>query len=229
MTNLNFDHLKRDFDRDGFIVLKNYLSEEATREMRCHLDHYLENIGPRQHKGGPIGSLKGLDQHDAWFHDYLFAGPHIPLMKHLIGDDLAPDNVTWNDKPKGMDRTFPHFDALGSYRMPPSGISLWIAMDRIDLKNGCLNYERGSHKKEFPMRYPLPDYDENNENAVAIEVEPGDAVMHGAKTVHWSTQPVEDRPRYAMVYVYWGASSAIDPARAAKSTTAAELKKGRTV
>jgi hypothetical protein len=62
--------------------------------------------------GHPNGSFKGMDQHDEWFHDYLEKGPHVPLMKHLIEDDLAPDNVTWNDKPKGMQRTFPHFDAL---------------------------------------------------------------------------------------------------------------------
>lgn len=177
----------------------------------------------------PNSSLKGIDQQHEWFHDYLENGPHIPLMKHLIEDNLAPDNVSWIDKPKGVARTFPHFDALGAYRMPPSGVSLWIAMGQIDQNNGCLFYEKGSHKKDYPMAYPLPGYDEDNENAMAIEVEPGDAVIHGAKTVHWSKEQVDYRQRQAMVYVYWGASSEIDPARIDNSRSAEEYLNGKTV
>ncbi len=229
MLHLDFDQIKQDFDRDGFVILKSYLSEDEIADMRKYLDDYLEHKGPIHHKDYPIGSYKSLDQHDTWFHDYLEKGPHIPLMKHLIKDDLAPDNVTWNDKPRGMDRTLPHFDALGAYRMPPSGISLWIAMDNIDKDNGCLCYEKGSHRKDYPMAYPLPDYDESNENAVLVEVSPGDAVIHSAKTVHWSREQVDYRPRNAMVYVYWGASSEIDPARVGNSRSSSEYRSGKTV
>lgn len=229
MLQIDFDRAKQDFDRDGFIILKSYLSEADTAEMRQHLDDYLEHTGPLHHKGYPTGSYKGLDQQDSWFHDYMEKGPHIPLMKHLIEDGLAPDNVTWNDKPRGMDRTFPHFDALGTYRMPPSGISLWIAMDNIDRNNGCLCYEKGSHRKDYPMAYPLPDYDENNENAVLVEVSPGDAVIHSATTVHWSREQVDFRPRNALVYVYWGASSEIDSGRVRVSRSSSEYIGGKTI
>ena len=230
MLHINFDHAKQDFDRNGFVILRNYLSPAETAEMRQHLDDYLTHTAPPPHqKDKPNSSLKGIDQQDEWFHDYLENGPHIPLMKHLIEDDLAPDNVSWLDKPNGVQRTLPHFDALGAYRMPPSGISLWIAMDQIDQNNGCLFYEKGSHKKDYPLAYPLPDYDEGNKNAVAVEVAPGDAVIHGARTVHWSKEKVDYRQRYAMVYVYWGASSKIDPVRAAKSRSGEEYRAGKTV
>ena len=124
MFHIDFDQAKQDFDRDGFVILKSYLSKDETAEMRNHLDYYLDHKGRIHHKDQSIGSYKSLERHDTWFRDYLEKGPHISLMKHLIEDDLAPDNVTWNDKPRGMDRTLPHFDALGAYRMPPSGISL---------------------------------------------------------------------------------------------------------
>ena len=68
--------------------------------------------------------------------------------------------------------------------------------------------------------YPLPDYDEQNANAVPVEVEPGDAVMHTAPTVHWTFDPIEYRDRNAMVFVYRGASSAVDPMGAKKSRSA---------
>ena len=207
MNTLDFDALKETFDADGFVVIRSYLSQEELTEMRGHLAAYRTNVDGWQGDYKKSGAFKGLDKHDDWYRNYLLGGRHIPLMKHLIEDELAPDNVTWIDKPRGVKRTMPHFDALGSYLSPPSGISLWIALDPIDLRNGCLHYERGSHKRDKPKAYPWPDYDERNPSAVAIEVEPGDAVIHSALTVHWSGVREEYRPRNAMVFVYWGASS----------------------
>lgn len=211
--------LKETFDRDGFVIIRSYLSPPEVTEMRAHLDHYKSEIRPNL-PAGPLGSMKNMNVHHDWFRSYLEAGRHIELLKSLLDDDLAPDGVIWNDKPAGMDPTFPHYDALGSYREPPSGISLWIALDSIDRSNGCLSYEKASHLKRFEPTYPLPDYDTNNPNAVTVEVEPGDAVIHGALTVHWSNEIVDQRSRNAMVYAYWGAGSKVDSARSARSTSA---------
>ena len=162
-----------------------------------------------------------MNVHDDWYRNYPESGRHIPMMKYLIEDYLSPDNVTWLQQPKGTHRTMPHYDAIGSYRSArsgiSSGISLWIALDRIDLGNGCLHYEKGSHKREESRAYPLRDYDEHNARAVPVEAEPGDAVMHTASTVHWTFDAIEDRDRNAMVFVYWGASSTLDPMRAKKA------------
>lgn len=207
MTKLDYDALKHDFDADGFVVVRGYLSPQEVSEMRRRLACYRANVDGWQGEFRNGGAVKCMDRHDRWFREYLLRGRHIPLMKHLIGDDLAPDNVTWIDKPEGVKRTMPHYDAIGSYLSPPSGISLWIALDRISLGNGCLHYEQGSHKREKSKAYPMPDYDEQNPSAVPVEVDPGDAVMHSALTVHWSGVVEDRRPRNAMVFVYWGASS----------------------
>lgn len=217
MPTQDFASLKNTFDDDGFVVMRGYLSMEEVGEMHRRLASYRRNVDGWQDDFEKGGAVKGLDQHDAWYRDYLLGGKQIPLMKHLIEDDLAPDNVTWIDKPPGVTRTLPHYDAIGSYLSPPSGISLWIALEKIDLHNGCLHYERGSHKRDKPVTYPLPDYDENGPSAVPIEVEPGDAVAHSALTVHWSCAPEEVRPRNAMVFVYWAASSKVDSAFVNKS------------
>ena len=37
MLNTNLDHAKREFDRNGFVVLRNHLSSEETAEVRQHL------------------------------------------------------------------------------------------------------------------------------------------------------------------------------------------------
>ncbi|MEM7364025.1 MAG: phytanoyl-CoA dioxygenase family protein [Pseudomonadota bacterium] len=214
--------LKASFDRDGFVILRGYCDQDEVAEMRRHLGVVHEHADSNQVS---FGSMKSLDALEPWFHNYLLGGDHITLIKHLIDDGLSPDNVSWISKPQGVDRTYPHFDALGAYRSPPSGASLWIALDAMDAQNGCLHYERGSHRKVFTEAYPLPDYDETNERIVQVEVMPGDAVIHSARVVHFSIDPLDySRPRNAMVYVYWGASSRLDPVRSARSKSQTELQ-----
>ena len=75
---------------------------------------------------------------------------------------------------------------------------------------------RAPTRRDKPVGYPLPDYDEHNAQALPFEAEPGDAVMHAATTVHWTFDHVDDRDRNAMVFVYWGAGSALDPAKGEK-------------
>ena len=224
MPDLNFRKLKQDFDHDGFVVLRDYLSAAELAEMWARLRRYHAEVEGPVSNGEPTRAIKGMNVHDDWYRNYLEGGRHIPLMKHLIEEDLAPDNVTWLQRPTRGHRTLPHYDAIGSYRSAlsgiSSGISLWIALDRIDLANGCLHYEKGSHKRKKTRAYPLTDYDEHNARAVPVEAEPGDAVMHAASTVHWTFDSIDDRDRNAMVFVYWGAGSAVDPVRAKKSTSA---------
>ena len=218
VTHTDLTLLKDEFDSDGFVVLRNYLNAEELTEMHDHIDHYAQTIQSLDEIPG--GAIKGMDQHDAWFHEYLEHGKHVPIMKHMLGDGLAPDNVTWLNKTKSTQRTMPHYDAIGSYLTPPSGISLWIAMDYIDSRNGCLHYEKGSHLRNLPSTYPLRDYDEHNVNVVPIMARPGDAVMHRTRVIHFSIDVIEERPRNAMVFAYWGGSSRIDPALVARSRSA---------
>ena len=218
LTETEEEKLREDFDRDGFVVIRGYLNAEELREMRSHCEEYAGRVKALDDVAG--GVIKGLDQDDPWFRDYLEGGKHIPLMKRLISDGLAPDNVTWINKSKSIERTMPHYDAIGSYLTPPSGVSLWIALDDIDRNNGCLHYEKGSHLRDFPNAYPLPNYDEQNENVVAVEARAGDAVMHSTKVIHFSIDVVEERPRHAMVYAYWGGSAKINPNAPARSKSA---------
>jgi phytanoyl-CoA hydroxylase len=222
---MDWEQLKQKYDRDGFVVLRNHLALDELSQMQAQLRYFHNEVTQGQYRAS--GVKKSMDKEHAWFRHYLVEGPHIKLMKFILQDSLSPDNVSWIGKPEGVARTLPHFDALGSYRVSPSGISLWIAMDRIDRSNGCLHYEKGSHKREYESVYPLPDYDENNAYVFPVEVNPGDAIMHSTRTVHWSIEPLTDRERNAMVFAYWGGSSDIDPVKAERSNSA--YRDGNTV
>lgn len=43
---LNADQIKQDFDRDGYIILRNHLSAEQTAEVRENVDRFVSDVLP---------------------------------------------------------------------------------------------------------------------------------------------------------------------------------------
>ena len=81
MATLNFDGLKETFDRDGFVVIRGYLSPEELAQMRGELSRYQHHVDGWQADFGKGGAVKGMDHHDDWYRNYLLAGRHIPLVE----------------------------------------------------------------------------------------------------------------------------------------------------
>ena len=222
MTDSCTEETKRAFDRDGFVIIRGYLSDDEVSEMREQTDRYLTEILPGLPEASKYkGTLKQLNKHDRWFRDYLEHGRQVPLLETLIEDALAPDCVVWNDKPPAASfATPPHQDAIGSPRVPPRGCSMWIALDPVDRNNGCLYYARGSHRRGLIRSFPIPAFEPKDHDAVPAELAAGDAVVHDALAIHWTHENRSDRSRRSIAFVYWGASSEIDPVLARKFSSA---------
>ena len=203
------EQTKRDFDRDGFVILRGYASPAEVAQLRAHAEPLAERLlaplrGTDQHFKD---TLKNLNHECSWFAEQLAAGRHVPLMRTLIGDELEPATAAWFDRPAGSGQVVaPHIDGGGRGRGPSVGATIWIALDAAGLDNGCLHYGRGSHLTEFSKGVFVGDFDKCK-NAVATEVSPGDAVVHNALTVHWSGPNLSNRPRRAVSFFYWGATS----------------------
>lgn len=212
-TTPNMDEIKRDYNRDGFVIIRGYLSAEELQELREQTHRFFEE---NPLAGGKKGLLKNMQNHDAWFKAQLLHGKQVPMLKALLEDDLEPATAAWFDKPPGQGNVIdPHFDAVGNPRVPRTGCTIWIALDHADEGNGCLFYAPGSHKSVHEDKIPLDGFDDVGAGTPAV-VEPGDAVVHDALTVHWSRVSRSDRARRAVSFFYWGASSKIDPDLAAK-------------
>ena len=155
MAGLNFERLKKDFDRDGFVVLRGYLSPEELAEMWDHLHRYHAEVEGPVKNGKPLPAIKGMNVHDDWYRSYLENGRQIPLMKSLIEDDLAPDNVTWLHKPKGVPRTMPHFDAIGSYRhLPVDSAQPYRSQQRLSALRKRLVQAGSAFRRVSPIPCP---------------------------------------------------------------------------
>ena len=199
---MTLEELKRDFDRDGYVVLRGFLSSEELKDLRAHTDRCVNEV---EKKEGYEGVAKSLDKIDPWFEEQLVRGKQTGLISALLDDDLEPAAAGWFDRIPGEKSGIkPHFDAIGHRR---KGATMWIALDRADRGNGCLYYAKGTHRRNLPSRIGLPGFSAESEEAVAVEVEPGDAAIHSSLTVHWSEANRSRRSRQAITYFYWAASS----------------------
>ena len=226
MTNDQIAAIKRDYDRDGFVILPGYVTGHALQALRERATRLTADLAQRR-RNGDLESrehsrragaskpnrnfenvFKSLQNHDAWFDRELKAGGHVPLIKALIEDEPVPGTAAWFTKqPGSMAQIGPHRDALG---LPPglkAGATIWIALDPADPENGCLHYGQGSHRREYASGIPIPDFDVDTETTVPARVQPGDAVVHSSMTVHWSGVNPTGRPRRAVSFFYWGAAN----------------------
>ncbi len=218
---VNLEATRAAFDADGFVILRGFFSADEVAGMRERTDRYLAEVLPGLPEASKYsGTLKHLDFRDPWFRRWLEHGRQVPLLEALFGGALAPELAIWNDKPPGVSTpTRAHQDAIGSRRMPPDGCSTWMALDPADRENGCLYYARGSHRRGLIRAYPIPDSEVARFDAVPAELMPGDLVVHSALTMHWTNENRTSRSRRSITFVYWAASSAIEPHGAGKFTS----------
>ena len=54
----------------------------------------------------------------------------------------------------------PHVDALGRDDDSKEGVTIWFPLDPVNVKNGCLHYLRGSHRKRYLRVIPIPNIDQ---------------------------------------------------------------------
>merc|ERR1712137_802008 len=91
-----------------------------------------------------------------------------------------------------------HVDGMGQF----DGATIWIALEPSNRDNGCLCYIKGSHRKLYTSS-DLKACNEETEGATCVEAQPGDAVIHSARTVHWSRKSQSsDRERRAVSFFY---------------------------
>jgi phytanoyl-CoA hydroxylase len=205
MDKQNLNEIKKRYDEDGFVILKNYLSHDQLTTLKEKASEVASRLMKDvDFKDKYHHVLKSLNRYDSWFKDQLDEGPHIPVIGHLMGCDPIGASVAWFDRPIGDHVGIePHTDLFGPDKREKLGATIWLSIDRATRANGCLSYLRGSHKKIYQDKIPIPGVDKNSSEAVFAELEPGDAVIHDARIVHWSEGNLSEFPRRAVSYFYF--------------------------
>ena len=220
---MDFSDCKSDFDRDGFVVVRGFLTGEDFTELCDNLDRYIREIVPNlpdadafyQDKSLPetLKQMQNMGGNDPFFAGYRQHPRWIALAETLLSEPVDPQEPEWFDKPAGMAHpTPPHQDNYYFNLKSPNTVSVWLALDPVDEENGCLRYVPGSHLRSLRphgvtsvlgFSQGITDYGPDDElQEVAIQLEPGDAAVHHCEVIHRADpnrSATRSRRAYAMI------------------------------
>ena len=207
----NAEKLRTDFERDGCLVIPGFLTKDELAELEERAEGYLNSRNLREktrEQKNFQGTYKGLDRDDEWFEELLHNGQPAGLVSRLLNADIKGLSAAFFERlPEETKAIDPHFDAIGHRS---NGATIWIALDRATVENGCLYYARGSHKQQHENIVGISGFDESTEGAFPVELQPGDAAVHHSLTVHWSRPNQTQHSRRGVVLFYLDASSNVD-------------------
>jgi len=215
--------LKANCDRDGFIVLRGFLPADEFAMLNENLDRYICEVVPSlpdsdafyEDRSRPE-TLKQLQRMDGdhFFSQYRRHPRWRALAEALLGEPAVAEQPEWFNKPPGTNHvTPPHQDNFYFCLTPPSVLTIWLALDRVDAENGCLRYVAGSHLRGLRpharsnilgFSQGITDYsaDDFTRERPAM-LEPGDAVAHLGMTIHRADanhSATRHRRSFAMVF-----------------------------
>ena len=221
------DETKQCFDRDGFVVVRNFLDRASLQVLTANLDRYIREVVPGlpagdafyQDRSAPetLKQLQHMGQ-DPFFEEYRRDRRWNQLAEMLIGETVEAQEPEWFNKPPGTEHpTPPHQDNYYFCLRPPNVATLWLALDAVDEENGCLRYVVGSHRRGIRphastrvlgFSQGITDYgagDAGHERIILLE--PGDLVAHHGETIH-RAEPnrSSSRHRRAFAMVFRGSS-----------------------
>lgn len=193
------------FWRDGVICIRQLYSPEWVAQLTEALDFIVASPSP-----GTVGKREGTFHQDifSWFtndqiRDFVLYGPSADIARQafrskkinfyydqiFVKEEMSPNPTPWHH-----DFTFWPLDG-------DQIASLWTSVDAVNAESSALEFIAGSHR--WPQRFraiaadgsdlttgaemdELPDMENDRDkyDVVSWEVEPGDALLFHALTVH---------------------------------------------
>lgn len=218
---LNQD-LKSAFDREGYVLIRQFLPPTELAELSAQLDRYIREIVPNlpsesaffddRSKPETLKQMQHMEG-DPYFAEYRNNARWNELAQFLAGEPCQAQGTEWFNKPPCTNHpTPPHQDNYYFCLQPPNVLTLWLALDVVDQENGCLRYIPGSHRKgirphqrttTLGFSQGIADYsDEDRRQEVPMLMQPGDILAHHGNTIHRAdpnTSSIRHRRSFAMV------------------------------
>ena len=216
------------FNRDGFLVIKNFANKElcsAIREVaQVHLKYQIEPIeweweyiGGSKDKYRSVRRLRQVYDRDILFKQWMEDSEIRPILYQLLNEipviTLAHHNSIMTKMPYTSSDTHWHRDIRYWHFENDNLISVWLALGDEYLQNGLLEFIPGSHKIEFDNKsfdekiFFREDYEPNKEwidKKVSTPLKKGDIVLFHSKTLHRANRNMTDKPKISFAYTVKG-------------------------
>lgn len=219
-----------DFEKNGFLVLKNFacdeLCEEIIKKAKEHLKAKIAPIESEQEYLNydndkiTVRRLRQVYDREKVFRTWMINEKIRPTLKQILKDDvvltLAHHNSIMTKLPRESTRTYWHQDRRYWSFENDNLVSVWLSLGDEFLDNGLLEFIPKSHKMDFESnRFDDNSnfLDENEENIelihkrVSTPLKKGDVVLFHCKTLHHASKNNTDVPKISFVYTVRGKSN----------------------
>ncbi|HEY8667820.1 MAG TPA: phytanoyl-CoA dioxygenase family protein [Tepidisphaeraceae bacterium] len=215
------------FRRDGFMVIPQLIDAAAVALLREHYDRFLRreiDASTDKQLGGKIRQILMPSQFDPIFLD----NPALTAARDLAGQllhqpsppfvfDMLISKEPGNTSPTPWHQDFAyHNQPFVKAGTPITNTSLqfWVALDDVDLENGCMHFIPGQHEGPVKPHY-VASGDPANERrllatdavdatkAVACPLQAGGCTIHMEGTPHYTPgNTSKNRSRRAYIFNY---------------------------
>lgn len=205
---------------DGYAVSRSALNANAVAKLILELEIVINEL-----QNNSAGNITGYNSHrkltDVALRSSLYkkvaaSQPIVgPALKYFNESVRLHTSTVWLKPGKTGQAKPPHQDAPHwNHIQPPLFFTSWLALDKTSIDNGCLWYQKGSHKLG-PLHhvrtneFQIIDFDKNTSNAIPMLLEPGDIAYHIGDTVHWSEPNKTTTQRRGVAFCFFPDSSRI--------------------
>lgn len=238
--NINPSQLLNDYERDGVVLIREFLTKSEVAEVRAELDRYIRDdlaakpadAATREADGVTVRNLWRLEQHNPKLLALAEREDIRAVMAPLLHGEPVLAAVETFNKPARIGSGVPyHQDNAYFCRTPPDMLTVWIAIDPVTEANGPVFFVKGS--QELGVLPTKPSGVRGNSIGLAEPpstplaeqfcalLAPGDATIHHCNTIHHSAPNTTDHSRLGFLLVYRGSHTETDPALKATYTAAA--------
>lgn len=223
--------LEADYERDGVVLIRQFLSQAEVSAVRAELERYIRddlaslpvNARTLEKDEKTVRNLWRLEEHNKFFRDLGERADIRAFVAPLVHGDPVLCGVETFNKPARLGSGVPcHQDNAYFCQTPPDMLTVWIAIDAVTEANGPVFFVKGSHRQGMqptapsgvrgnsigmatPTRVPL------DEQFCGL-LQPGDATVHHCETIHHSAPNTTGHSRLGLLLVYRGSHTQTDPA-----------------
>lgn len=229
-----------DYERDGVVLIRGFLSADDVAAVCAELARYIrDDLASKppdartlERDEKTVRNLWRLEQHNDFFRKLGEREDIRALVAPLVHGEPVLAAVETFNKPARVGSGVPyHQDNAYFCQTPPDMLTVWIAIDAVTEANGPVFFIKGSHKQG--MLPTKPSGVRGNSIGMADPpgvplseqfcglLAPGDATIHHSVTVHHSAPNTTDRSRLGLLLVYRGMHTQTDPSLKAAYAQAA--------
>ena len=224
------DEQVKQFDNDGFIIIKNFADKNRCDEIlhlaQKHLEQRTEPIESEKEYQrdntltSAVRRLRQVYDREEIFREWMTNKEIKPMLQQVLKEDpvllLAHHNSIMTKQENESTITYWHQDIRYWNYENDNLVSVWLSLGDEFLDNGLLEFIPGSHKmdlkdEQFDERVSFKEELKENQKIISKRVhanlEKGDIVLFHAKVLHYAHKNDTDKAKISFVYSLRGESN----------------------